>query len=60
MVEYDVDLKTLEDMCSELSEACVLVNKDIKIFEEEKCYYCYFIPSVQAWKERLYIFKKAC
>lgn len=31
MTEYEVDLKTLEDMCSELSESCVLLNKELKI-----------------------------
>jgi hypothetical protein len=38
MAEYDIDLKTLEDMCSELSEACVLVNKDIKILWSNSAY----------------------
>jgi hypothetical protein len=38
MIEYDVDLKTLEDMCSELSEACVLVNKEIKILWSNTAY----------------------
>lgn len=38
MAEYDVDLKTLEDMCLELSEACVLVNKDIKILWSNSAY----------------------
>ncbi len=38
MVEYDVDLKTLEDMCSELSEACVLVNNELKILWSNSAY----------------------
>lgn len=38
MVEYDVDLKTLEDMCSELSEACVLIDKDLKILWSNSVY----------------------
>ncbi len=38
MPEYDVDLKTLEDMCSELSEACFLVNKDLKIVWHNESY----------------------
>ncbi|GIU69996.1 MAG: hypothetical protein KatS3mg002_1232 [Candidatus Woesearchaeota archaeon] len=38
MPEYDVDLKTLEDMCSELSEVCFLVNKDFKIVWHNQSY----------------------
>lgn len=38
MAEYDVDLKTLEDMCSELSEACVLINKEIKVLWSNSAY----------------------
>lgn len=38
MPEYDVDLKTLEDMCSELSEACFLVNKELKILWHNESY----------------------
>lgn len=38
MPEYEVDLKTLEDMCSELSETCFLVNKDLKIVWHNESY----------------------